>query len=73
MGKKAQKIYATQIRLPEPLAEVIKKDAEANHRSFNAQLLFLIEKALGDAASTPKGRGGMVTAFMPGQRNPVEK
>jgi len=48
MDPKDQKkeIYATQVRLPRALADRIKSDAEAHHRTFNSELIVLLEIAL---------------------------
>jgi hypothetical protein len=61
MGKDEKKIHATQIRIPEHLAELVKEAAEDSHRSFNAQLIFLLETALGvDSKGTVLGTGEAV-------------
>lgn len=64
MSKDEKKIHATQIRIPEHLAELVKKAAEENHRSFNAQLIFLLETGLGvDSKGTVLGTGETVVRF----------
>ena len=76
MTTKAKEVFATQIRLPKRLALLFKKTAANSHRSFNAQLIFLAETALDHLGLVPqdeKGRSGMFTGIMPGERHPAER
>jgi hypothetical protein len=44
--KNKKKVRGQQIRFPDSIHGAIKEKAEANRRSFNSQVVFLIEKAL---------------------------
>ncbi len=81
MTKKAKEIYATQIRLSIPLSQLIKTTATTSRRSFNAQMVFLMETALVQLGFDPyekgeakaKGRAGMFTGHMAGERSTAER
>ncbi len=73
MTRAVKKIHATQIRLPEGLAQAVKKAAATSHRSFNAQLLCLIETALGVGPDGEPRGSGLVIAHMGGQEHSTER
>lgn len=50
-AKKDDRVRALSIRLPVGLHDSVKSEADAERRSFNAQVLYLIEKAMNSGAA----------------------